>query len=78
MTERVALLLPVLQDPVERVLFQQHTDAHVLLVSAAALEEPGIGILPDVVAGFDNLGPRRAGVVLEIGHKPQLKRMNAG
>src|SRR5207253_10331430 len=78
MTERVALLLPVLQDPVERVLFQPYTDAHLLLVSAAALEEPGIGILPDVVAGFDNLRPRRAGVVLEIGHKPQLKRMNAG
>jgi hypothetical protein len=47
-------------------------------VSAAVLEEPGIGILPDVVAGFDNLGPRRARVVLEIGHKPQLERMNAG
>src|SRR5207249_8998173 len=57
MTEWVALPLPILQYPVERVLLEQHANAHILLVSASALEEPGIGILPDVLAGFDDLGP---------------------
>jgi hypothetical protein len=38
--ERVALSLPILQDMVECVLFQQHANPDVLLVGAMALKEP--------------------------------------
>src|SRR5438045_4172045 len=50
MTERIALPPPILQDPVERILLEQHADASVLFVHVAALEEPAIDVLPHVRA----------------------------
>src|SRR5205807_4098389 len=77
MNERIALPPPILQDPVERILLEQHADASVLFVHVAALEEPAIDVLPHVRARLDDLVARRVRVILEIGDEPQLERMNS-
>src|SRR5438270_12759687 len=77
MTERVARLPPILQDPVELILLEQHADARVLLVHVAALEEPAIDVLPHIRACLDDLVARRVRMILEIGDEPQLQRMNS-
>src|SRR5271170_1849070 len=76
MPERIALPPPVLEDPVEGILLEQHANARVLLVHVAALEEPAIDVLPHIRARLDDLVAGRIRMVLEIGDEPQLKRMN--
>jgi len=46
MVKRVALALPILENPIERILFQQNAHTHVLLVLAVRLEQPCVGFLP--------------------------------
>src|SRR5437764_14416152 len=77
MPERIALPPPILQDPVEGILLEQHADARVLLVHVAALEEPAIHVLPRVRARRDHLAPGRVRMILEVGDEPQLQRMNS-
>ena len=78
MAERVALPLPVLQDPVKRVLFQQDADPEVLLVRAVAREKPAIDFLTHLLARLCHLGARRAGVISQERYEPQLERVDAG
>src|SRR3954463_11199179 len=77
MSERIALPPPILQDPVEGILFEQHADAGVLLVHVTALEEPAIDVLPHIPACLDDLVAGRVRMILEIGDEPQLQRMNS-
>src|SRR5580700_6142897 len=77
MPERIALLPPILQDPVEGILLEQDADARVLLVHVAALEEPAIHVLPHARARLDDLVAGRVRMILEIGDEPQLERMNS-
>jgi len=76
--EGVALSLPILQDAIKRVLFQQHADPDVLLVRAAALEEPAIDLLTYRLALLCHLGTRGAEVIAQVSYQPQLERVNAG
>ena len=51
------------------ILLDQDLDAGVLLVQAA-VEQPGIGRLPSIGAGVDDLVPARARMVPQITHHP--------
>src|SRR5580693_2520302 len=77
MPERIALLPPILQDPVEGILLEQDADARVLLVHVAALEEPAIHVLPHIRARLEDLVTGRVRMTLEVGDEPQLQRMNS-
>jgi hypothetical protein len=68
--ERVALSLPILQDMIECVLFQQHANPDVLLVGAMALKEPGIDLLTHRLARRRDLGSRGSGMISQIGYEP--------
>src|ERR1700760_2533028 len=77
MPERIALPPPILEDPVEGILLEQDADARVLLVHAAALEQPAVYVLPHIGARLDDLVACRVRMILEVGDEPQLQWMNS-
>jgi len=77
-SERIALPLPVLQDPIKRVLLEQYAGSDVLLMRTVALKQPAIDLLAHLLARLCHLGPRRAGMISQMGYEPQLERVNPG